>query len=1014
MKKYSYDAVIFDLDGVITQTALVHSRAWKAMFDGFLKTYYERHRLPFLEFRHDPDYLNYVDGRPRYEGVRTFLESRNIRLEFGDPEDSGDQETICGLGNRKNDAFNEVLRQEGVKTYPSTVAFMEQLKAAGIHIGVASSSKNCEAVLEAAGLMHFVETRVDGVVSAAMGLKGKPEPDIFLTAAANLGVKPDRAVVVEDASSGVAAGRKGNFGLVVGLAREDNRQELLEQGADVVFADMAETGLDAIQHWFEKGREEDSWVLTYYGYDHAKERSRESLLCVGNGYMATRGVQEECPAGASHYPGTYIAGLYNRMMTTVSGKDIENEDFVNIPNYLPIRFRVEDGEWMDVDKVRIISMKRSLDFRTGLLSRETDVEDAAGRRSRIRSERMISMHQPHLAMLRYTLTPLNYSGRIEFEYGLDGSVINGGVERYKSLNQRHLKALYANAEGHQQHLVMETSQSAVRIALVAEHRITKNENVLSANSHHTVQEDRVFSTLLTNLGAGESCCIEKRVAIYTSRPDDTPDPHARAVECLQKTSAFEAEVRLSAAAWQKILDAVNIRVSGDRRSQKLLRLNTWHMLVSMSPHNETLDAGITARGLHGEAYRGHVFWDEIFVIPWYSLVLPKVARSMLMYRYRRLEAARKYASDHGYSGAMFPWQSGSDGREETQVIHLNPLSGQWDPDYSCLQRHVSLAIAYNVWQYYKSTADVGFMRDFGAEMFLEIARFWTSKAVYNPETDRYDISGVMGPDEFHEHGPDSPGGGVSNNAYTNLMVAWMLAKIPEIRTLGGAELLRKTGVGEEEFVKMEALSGKLSLHINEEGIIAQYKGYFELEELDWQSYREKYINVYRMDRILKSEGKSPDHYKVAKQADVLMTFYNLDKPEVDGLLTKLGYSLPEDYLERNLRYYLARTSHGSTLSRLVHGKLGLMAGDVELGETLYFDALGSDFTDIQGGTTGEGIHAGVMCGSLFEAMTTFGGLQLNGDSLKLKPNLPAGWEGIAFRVKFQGHEYHIDLKKQPD
>jgi beta-phosphoglucomutase family hydrolase len=217
MKNFDFDGVVFDLDGVITQTALVHSRAWKKMFDDFLLTYSQRNKLPFAEFSHEADYLVYVDGRPRYEGVRTFLESRNIHLEYGDPSDDGVEETICGLGNRKNAAFNEVLEREGVQTYPSTVMFMENLRQAGLRVGVASSSKNCEAVLIAAGLTHLVETRVDGVVSAETGLKGKPEPDIFLTAAANLGIKPDRCVVVEDASSGVAAGRKGNFGLMRNL-----------------------------------------------------------------------------------------------------------------------------------------------------------------------------------------------------------------------------------------------------------------------------------------------------------------------------------------------------------------------------------------------------------------------------------------------------------------------------------------------------------------------------------------------------------------------------------------------------------------------------------------------------------------------------------------------------------------------------------------------------------------------------------------------------------------------------
>ena len=200
MTKNAFDAVVFDLDGVITKTATTHSRAWKKMFDNYLQDRSSKNNEDFIEFTSD-DYLTFVDGKPRYEGVKSFLDSRNISLPFGSPEDSTELTTVCGLGNRKNEAFNEVLINEGVEVYPSTVKLLEQLKKDNIRIGVASSSKNAKSVLEAAGLMHFIETRVDGVVSAEIGLNGKPAPDIFLTAASNLGVDPNLTIVVEDAVS---------------------------------------------------------------------------------------------------------------------------------------------------------------------------------------------------------------------------------------------------------------------------------------------------------------------------------------------------------------------------------------------------------------------------------------------------------------------------------------------------------------------------------------------------------------------------------------------------------------------------------------------------------------------------------------------------------------------------------------------------------------------------------------------------------------------------------------------
>jgi beta-phosphoglucomutase family hydrolase len=256
-----FDAVIFDLDGVITKTALVHASSWKKMFDEYMRSREERFGESFREFTHAGDYLPYVDGKPRYKGVASFLESRGIDIPFGDPSDDPDMETACGLGNRKNIVFNKVLDEEGVEVYESSVEMLHRLKEAGVRIGVASSSKNCKPVLEKAGLLHFFETRVDGVVSAEIGLKGKPEPDIFTTACDNLGVEYHRSVVVEDAVSGVQAGQKGNFGLTLGLARENNIKELYVGGADIVVEDLAEIGLEGSMPGLRKAWMKDAWLL---------------------------------------------------------------------------------------------------------------------------------------------------------------------------------------------------------------------------------------------------------------------------------------------------------------------------------------------------------------------------------------------------------------------------------------------------------------------------------------------------------------------------------------------------------------------------------------------------------------------------------------------------------------------------------------------------------------------------------------------------------------------------------
>ncbi len=250
MSKYSFNAVIFDLDGVITQTAKVHSLAWKRMFDNYLRMRQNKYSEPFKEFTHEKDYLPYVDGKPRYKGVEAFLNSRGIDLCFGDPSDSPETETICGLGNMKDKTFNKVLANDGVQVYDSTISIIRELKSLDIKLGVASSSKNCKPVLEAAGLLELFNTRVDGVISAELNLKGKPEPDIFQAACDNLHVEYKKAIVVEDAVSGVQAGAKGDFGLVLGIAREDNGEKLRQNGADRVINDFSEITTYDLEKWF--------------------------------------------------------------------------------------------------------------------------------------------------------------------------------------------------------------------------------------------------------------------------------------------------------------------------------------------------------------------------------------------------------------------------------------------------------------------------------------------------------------------------------------------------------------------------------------------------------------------------------------------------------------------------------------------------------------------------------------------------------------------------------------------
>lgn len=250
-REMNFGAAIFDMDGVITNTAAVHESAWKSALDSYLRLRQSRFGEPFREFTGD-DYRAFVDGRPRYAGVDAFLKSRGVQLPWGDPHDDPSAETVCGLGNRKNDIFNRVLDQDAVEVYASTLELIEQLRGSEVKVGVATSSRNCVRVLQSAGIGSLFEVRVDGVLSAELGLKGKPEPDIFILACEGLGVSPACAVVVEDAVSGVQAGARGQFGLVLGVARGNKAEELRTNGADIVVRDLSEISVEQIDSWFKQ------------------------------------------------------------------------------------------------------------------------------------------------------------------------------------------------------------------------------------------------------------------------------------------------------------------------------------------------------------------------------------------------------------------------------------------------------------------------------------------------------------------------------------------------------------------------------------------------------------------------------------------------------------------------------------------------------------------------------------------------------------------------------------------
>ena len=1272
-------AVIFDMDGVVTDTATVHAAAWKQMFDEYLKERAKRYGEHFQPFDADLDYRRYVDGKPRYDGVEAFLGSRGISLPYGNRGDKPGQETICGLGNRKNEYYLQRLKKQKVKVYESSIAFIKQLKSNDIRTAIISASRNAETVLEVAGIRDLFSVKVDGVDSIKCQLKGKPDPAIFLEAARRLKVKPEKTAIVEDSLAGVEAGHRGEFKLVIGLDRANQGEELRKRGADFVVRDLSQveirqthyrrpaithrtiqglpsalerkdeifqrlrertpavfldydgtltpivtdpkkatlsdktrevikrlaehysvaiiSGRDlgdvqrmvgikdiayAGSHGFDiagpggkyrnqkmgerflptlkraerelrqavsdipgakiehkrfaiavhyrqvrsadvntlKGRFENTlshypelrestgkkvielrpnvdwdkgkallylletlytdgsrvvplyigddttdedafraigergvaivvggercqtaahymlrdpaeverfldklallaekevskgiWAMVYEGFDPGQEGLRETLCTLGNGYFATRGAAPESTADDIHYPGTYVTDCYNRLKTRVAGQTVENESLVNLPNWLPLKFRCRNGDWFDVEKVRLLEYRQELDIRRGVLSRRVRFIDENGQRTRVFQRRFVSMADPHLAALEATIVAENWSGPILIHSALDGQVTNSGVKRYRQLSSRHLAPVETKSIGSEGIcLQVETNQSHIRIAEAARTRLLRGGKQVRAEPQVIEEPGYIAQEFAVQMKKGEVITIEKIIALYTSRDKAISESGIEACKEIERAPGFDELLERHILSWQHLWRRCRIAIKDDERVAMVLHLHIFHLLQTVSPHTIGRDAGVPPRGLHGEAYRGHILWDELFIFPFLNLRIPDITRALLLYRYRRLSEACWAARQAGYKGAMYPWQSGSDGREESQQLHLNPRSGRWVPDNSQLQRHINIAVAYNVWHYYQVSGDMNFLSFYGAEMLVEIARFWASIARYKRSLGRYEIHKVMGPDEFHDAYPDADRPGVNNNAYTNIMAVWVLCRaleaIERLPDMHRQALMEKLALKAEELEQWEDISRKMRVVFHDDGIISQFEGYDRLKEFDWEGYRKKYGNIQRLDRILEAEGDTPNRYKLSKQADVLMLFYLLSADELGEIFHRLDYPFESETIPRNIEYYLKRSSHGSTLSWLVHAWV-LARSKRELSWHLFKEALETDVSDVQGGTTPEGIHLGAMAGTVDLIQRCYTGIETRQDRLQLNPYLPNELKRIQFDIMYRQHWVNV-------
>ena len=716
-------AVIFDMDGVVTDTASVHAAAWKRLFDAYLEERSRRTGEPFRPFDIDRDYREYVDGKPRSDGVRDFLRSRGIVLPEGSPEDAPGTETIRGLGNRKDRYFLDDVASNGVEPYPGTVGLVRALRAADLGVAIISASRNLGEVLRAAGVDDLFDVRVGGVEAEQLGLKGKPDPAVFIEAARRLGVAPSNAAVIEDALAGVEAGRRGGFGLVVGVDRTGHAEELRARGADVVVRDPGELlawrdgrpGMAETPAGFPDPTSDPAWLVEVVGFDPLDEREVESWFTVANGRTGTRGSVEE--GSEESEPATYVAGVY--------GSGENGRLLVSGPQWMGLRPRV-GNEALDLDRGDTLEHRRLLDLCHGLVFRFWRQRLHSGGEATFRSVRFASLADRNVLVLQATLS--SESSIVRLMDGIPSPVDSGALER-------------------------------------AETRLEPGRSVVSIWGRNGGTASFAIGTEEHGGHLTRIVAVER-----SSNGEIAPAEEAeRALQAMRERGVTELLDRHRAAWLDRWRDA-DVVVEGDLELQRALRFGLYHLISSADPESDFASVG--ARGLSGSGYNGHVFWDtEAFILPFFAYTHPDSARALLAYRYRTLDAARARAAALGYRGALFAWESADTGEDVTPIEAIGPdgqlvriLTGEQE-------HHIAGDVAWAAWRYWEATGDDEFLAQMGAEIVLETARFWASRA-RRGEDGRYHVDLVIGPDEYHEL--------VHDNAFTNVLARWNIERALEV------------------------------------------------------------------------------------------------------------------------------------------------------------------------------------------------------------------------------------------
>jgi beta-phosphoglucomutase len=717
-----------------------------------------------------------------------------------------------------------------------------------------------------------------------------------------------------------------------------------------------------------------NWQISEDHFEPANLHHQETVFTIGNGYLGTRGAFEE------GYPGQTAATLVHGVFDDVP---IVYTELANAPDWLYLELWI-NGAQFRLDQGRLLTYHRSLNLSNGTLRREVRWQSPQGATVEVEIERFASLADEHLLAMRYQVQALDFSGTLELRAGINGQVDNESFKHWQEPEQGRIE---------RQRAYLKQRTRGTHIELCEAFYLDVNGE---AAVNYDYWDSRGMPALVarTAVKPGEKVEAIKLVAIYTSR--DTADPTGASTKKLAEGIAqrYNGLYKANQEAWKQEWERCNVTIEGDEQADRTLRHSLFQLLIAAPRHDEQVS--IAAKTLSGFGYRGHVFWDtEIFVLPFFIYTSPHIARNLLMYRYHTLPGARRKARASGYEGAMFAWESAASGDETTPRWVPNPKSPEltriWCGD---IEHHISADVAYAVQQYWQVSGDDAFMHDYGAEILLDTARFWGSRAEWKDDKGQYELTYVIGPDEYHDR--------VDNNAFTNNMARWNLQageqvldwlerEFPE----KAAELKSRLDLTEKRLDHWREVAEKMRRNWNpQSGLFEQFDGFFRLKSVNLADYEPRKIS---MQVLLGIEGVQA--YQIIKQPDVLMLLY----------LLKEQFSA--EVLKTNWDYYTPRTdlTHGSSLGPAIQGILAARQGEIQTAYEHFVHAARTDLEDARG-NTGDGIHAATDGGLWQAAVFGFGGLEISADGPIVRARLPQGWKRLAFRIQYRGQAYDFDLR----